>query len=150
MKIELFSDGGCSIFINKLFYNNLDYNNKDDIVDIVKKYIIKLRYKLNLSGFYKVKVYVNKYVGLFIDIYKLEEIEFSNNIDLRVIVYLNEDVLFETYDYDLISNYDSIKFYNNKYYLKVDNNINLNNIVEHGKYIYGKDVFKILNNGVFI
>lgn len=92
MKIELVSKDSFNIFINIGYFKEVKFNDKDNIIDIVKDFILKMRHKLKMSGFYKVKVYVNKKVGMFLDIIKIEDIEFSNNIDLRVIVCLNEDI----------------------------------------------------------
>lgn len=145
MKIELVSKDSFNIFINIGYFKEVKFNDKDNIIDIVKDFILKMRHKLKMSGFYKVKVYVNKKVGMFLDIIKIEDIEFSNNIDLRVIVCLNEDIYFETDDYYILPNDIKMRYFHGKYYVNVNDVDNIYNILEFGRFIYGNQLKDIIN-----
>ena len=72
-----------NIFIFLNIYNVYSLE-KEDLVKQVKNIIIKYKSKLNMKGFYKVKVHVGEDIGLFIDIYKIDDIEYSNSLDLRI------------------------------------------------------------------
>ena len=145
MKIELVSKDSFNIFINRGYFKNVKFNDKDNIIDIVKDFILKIKNKLKMSGFYKVKVYVNEEVGMFLDIIKIEDIEFSNNIDLRIIVCLNEDIYFETDDYYILPNDIKVRYFLGKYYVNVNEVDNIYDILEFGRFIYGNKLKDIIN-----
>lgn len=145
MKIELISNDSFNIFINKEYFKNVDFQDKDNIIDIVKELILRLKDKLHMNGFYKVKAYVNDRVGIFIDTLKIEELEFSNNIDLRVIVCLNEDILFELEDISQLPRSIKVRRLYNKYYVDIDDIDNLYSILEFGRFIYGNELNRILS-----
>lgn len=144
MKIELVSKDSFNIFINKGYFKEVKFNDKDNIIDMVKDFILKIKHKLKMCGFYKVKVYVNKKVGMFLDIIKIEDIEFSNNIDLRVIVCLNEDIYFETDDYYILPNNIKMRYFRGKYYVNINDVDNIYSILEFGRFIYGGQLKDII------
>lgn len=145
MKIEFISNDSFSIFINKNYFKNVDYSDKECIIEVVKNLILKIKSKLNMCGFYKVKVYVNKNVGLFLDVIKIENIEFSNNVDLRVIVGLDEDIFYELDDILFLSRDIPIRKLNDKFYVNVNDIDNIYDILELGRYVYGDELRDVLN-----
>lgn len=144
MHIESNSLDNYSIFINNNYIDLDDYSDKDSITKCVKQIVKKIQNRLNLKGFYKLKVYVAKRIGMFVDIIKIDNIGYSNGIDLRVIVYLDEDVYVGVDDYFLINYIDTIRYYNDKYYVKVDDIVDIFSVVEFGKFIYGREVENML------
>ena len=134
MKIEMFNKE-YYIFISKYYIDKIDYSDKNSVGEVVKDYLFRYKDKLNLNGFYKVKVYSNKYVGLFLEINCLEESEYLNNLDLRVLVYLDEDIYFCCDDYFLISNFNKIYHYDDKFFGYVDKDVDVG-LLEFGNYIY--------------
>ena len=82
-------------FIIYLFHlkNKESLEEKQEIIKLVKETVLKANkmYHLNLKGFYKVRVYMNKRVGLVIEIINVDDISISNAIDLRVLVYFDQD-----------------------------------------------------------
>lgn len=151
MKIEMLTKDSYKIFVNKLYIKDIDLNDKDVIILAVKDIIQKLKQRLQLRGFYKVKVFPSKNIGLFIEIIQLEDLEFSNNLDLRVVVYFDEKIFFETEDYFVIQKYDSIIFFDDKFYCLIDDYFeDLLEIVEFGRFIYGKEVINLLNKGTIL
>ena len=150
MNIKLTSKDTYKFYINKLLFKG-DLNDKEQIIDFVKQIILKKRKSLNLRGFYKVLVYVNKEIGLFIDMTKLEDSSYFNNLDLRVIVNNPSDIYFETEDYFLISDYKDIRYYNGKYYTLVDDCFDkIMEKIEFGRFIYGEEVINVLANSTIL
>ncbi len=150
MKIEIADKKNIFIFINSGYLNDTDLASKEDIIFAVKDFIIKYKKRLNLRGFYKVKVFVNKKVGLFLDINRLEDIELSNTVDLRVIVYMDEKIYFETENYYILPDRVDKYYYNNRFYCDASLVPNILNIVEFGSFIYGDMVLDILDNATVV
>ena len=120
MKIEVISNKELFIFVNSLYIKVNNYSNKDEIISVVKSFIIKLKNRLKLRGFYKIKVYVKEKIGLFIELLKLEDIDRLDGLDLRVIVYFDEDIYFKTDDFFVIFGLPNIRYFNGYYYCLVD------------------------------
>lgn len=144
MKIEKITDDKYTIFINNIYLKIENFDDKEEIIKNVKDVIMKIKNKLSLRGFYKIKVYVNKRIGLFLNLVRLEELDFSNILDLRVIVYLNEEVYFETEDIDILPSNKKIHILNNKYYCNAKY-LDIMKIVEFGRFVYGIELSKLLN-----
>ena len=104
MKVEVINDDDFDVFINCYNFKDIHIFGKDEILALIKDYIIIInkRYRLNLSGFYKVKSYYNKKIGLFLNIIKIDDNDFSDEADFRIILFENEKFLFEVEDYDLV------------------------------------------------
>lgn len=146
MHIELQSLNKIFMFVNICYVSSLK---KIDLIEEVKNIILKYRVKLRLKGFYKVKVFVNEKVGLFIEMCKIDELEYSNTLDLRILVFYDEDVYFETDDYFVLEGCGKIRFYNNKFYCDVKN-VSILGVVEFGSFIFGDEVLKMLSNSVVV
>lgn len=150
MKIEVIDKNSVFIFINSEYLKNSDLSSKEEIVKIVKDLVIRFKNRLSLHGFYKVKVFVNKRVGLFLDIDKLEDIEFANTVDLRVIAYLDDKVFFESEDFDILPKESMIYYFNNKFYCNVDDIPNIIKIADFGRFLYGKEVIQVMDKGIIV
>lgn len=146
MKIEACGKENYSIFINNNYIKNDIYDDKDSLVKYIKDFIFKLRGKLNLRGFYKVRVYLRNNIGIFMDINKLDDLDLINNLDLRIII-VDDDIYFETDDYYLIWKFNEKRYMNNKFYCIVDDKFgDITCFSEFGRFIYGKEVINLLNN----
>lgn len=145
MHIEINSN---NIFIFLNIYNVYSLE-KDDLIKQVKDLIIKYKSKLNMKGFYKVKVHVGEGIGLFIDIYKIDDIEYSNSLDLRILIFYDDTFYFETDDYFVIENVDNVRYFNNKYYC-LASDVLVDRVIEFGKFIYGDEVSKMLNGSILV
>lgn len=151
MKIEITGVKSYKIFINKLYIKNVDLNDRDSITLLVKDFLKKMKNKLHLRGFYKVKVFPHQAIGVFLELIQLEELEFSNNLDLRIVVYFDEAFFFETEDYFKISKSSNIRFLDGKFYCLIDDDFDeLLEIVEFGRIIYGREVINVLSEGILI
>ena len=62
MRIEIVNDEDIDIFINTYQFNGINLNDKETLLNEIKDILIKIdtRYRLNLNGFYKIKVYPNQ------------------------------------------------------------------------------------------
>ncbi len=140
MKIEKISQLEYRIFVNRGYYLDIDYNKQSDLISLVKEIVLKYKNKLNLSGFYKVKVYPIDRVGIYIDLVNMDSLEYSTNIDLRVIVYQNKKVYFETDDYFIIDKYDNIVYYNKLFYVNINKIEDINEIVDYGRFVLEDDI----------
>ena len=148
MKIEVNGKDNYNIFINSNYVGNVDFFSKEEIISFIKDIIMKIKKRLRLNGFYKVKVFPQKKIGMFVELYKLDELEYSNNLDLRVVVYLDEICFFETDDYFLIEHYNNKRYMDGKFFCIVDEFFDeILSKVEFGRFIYGKEVINLLNNG---
>lgn len=151
MKIECCGNCGYNIFINKEYVRGIDLLNKDDVVKFIKNYIFKFRSRLKLCGFYKIKVFVHKSVGLFLEITKLDDLDLSSSLDLRIIVFYDETVYYETNDYFLIEKCNDIRFFDGKFFCIVDDYFDeVIKKCEFGRFIYGKEIINLLNNGIIL
>ena len=151
MRIESYGKFDFKIFINSDYIGDLDYSNKELVINFIKKLLVKLKSKLSMRGFYKIRVYPNDKIGMFLDVTKLDDIDLSNNLDLRIIIMYDEDYYFETEDYDLIKNCNDLRYKDGFFYCLVDNSFDkVLEKVEFGRFIYGKEVINLLNNSKFL
>ena len=96
MRFELISEEEFTLFINNCYKKINDYNDKNEIIKFVKEIFLKYKKKFKMMGFYKVKVYLEEKVGIFLDVVKLDAFDSDSLLDLRVIVYYDEDIYFKT------------------------------------------------------
>ena len=107
------------------------------ILDILDKY-----YSYEIYDSYYIKIYINKYYGVILELYK-------DDIDKKITLRIIKDALF-LYKIDDPINYlkEDIYYYNNEFYLNIKKeNIN---ILENTNLIYGDIVYKILGSGIKI
>lgn len=140
MKID-FSDKITIYYYNDKELDNLD-NLKYSFKNIEKKLIQKFNYKF--KGFYEVSIYKNNKFYII----EMEQLDDLGEPDFDVTMYINSPILFEFYNYDY---YKGKKiFYNNKYYVELDNVYDRYDLFEYGNIIYGDCISKIVNNGIII
>lgn len=150
MRIEKIDLDNYNIFLNSAYLKDVDLGDKEEISKYIKNFILSINYKLNINGFYKIIVYCNKKVGIFLKLVKMEDCSYTNSLDFRIIVNINSDVYFKTSDYFNISNVNLIRYYNNNYYCLIDDNFNTIDLCEWGNYIYGDELLKMLNNSTIL
>jgi len=131
------------IYLDKL-YVECDFSDKKSVGEFVKDYLVIYSKYLDLSGFYKVKVYCNEMVGLFLEINCLEQND-DNKLDLRILVFLNEDVMMSCSDY-FVFNCDCY-YYDGLFYTDVVDKVNL---LDFSCFVYGDKVLEVRNRGLFI
>ena len=105
--------------------NNFD---EKDISVFLKEIfmIISDIYNIDLFGYFKVDIYIDKKIGSFLEIKKLDDyISYSKKIDTKITIYHNS-FYFKTNDLSLFSKYrdKNIRFLDGNYYIStmdVDN-----------------------------
>ena len=72
LKIESSLYNSYNIYLNNSYINS---NNCEDIGEFIKELIVKLKdiYNIKLKGFYDIDVYINRKVGMYIEIKKKNE-----------------------------------------------------------------------------
>lgn len=151
MKIESCGKDNFNIFINRLYVKEIDFNSKDELVCFIKEFILKVKNKLGMRGFYKIKVYPQDIIGIFLDVTKLDDVDLSNTLDLRVIIMSDERIYYETEDYSKIESYNDKRYMDGLFYCVVDDYFdNILEKVEFGRFIYGKEVINLLNNSLIL
>ena len=143
------------VFLNK--DENIDFDNKTKMEKYFKNlfYKIKNKYKINISGYYNIDIYIDRYYGNIIEIEdeKLDYYTYFNQIDMEINVLKNSLFLYEI-GYEFLDKkiLDKVICYKieDKIYLKIICDIDdvlLAKIIEYGNVLYGKEVDKILKQG---
>lgn len=143
MKVLRDSDGNFVIYLLHL-KDASQYEEKPEIIKLVKNTVLKVNkiYHLNLKGFYKVRVYLNKKVGLVIEIIRVDDIDINNAIDLRVLVYFDQEFFIEVDNFDFVPKHKRVTFLDNKYYISVESlsDAEVFSLLELGNVIYKSDL----------
>mgnify|MGYP004615046303 FL=1 len=150
MKIVIISSEEFFVFVNSVYAKISDYSDKEEIIDVTKSIISKISTRLRMRGFYKIKVLVDPAVGLFIEGVQLENLERVNAVDLRVIVYFNEDIYFKTSDYFIIGDVPKVRYFDGDYYCLTRDIPDINKVIEFGEFVYGSSILKMLYNSSFV
>lgn len=128
MKITRINDTDYKIY----YYEHIENNS---LCDVVKELIKRIQKRLKLKGFYKAIV-INKQIGLFIELKKLEDSFYKNTLDLKIEI-KDLDVYYETTDYFIIKDLSDIKYKDGKYYCKLDESFDeILEKVEFGDFIF--------------
>ena len=137
MKIEL----TFNKVIIYLYQHKLNFDNLTDLNNEIKKIIIKIisKYQLDFSGYSKVSIYNNDKYGSILEIEKIYNLNYSSNINLKIIVYKNVPLYleFDNLYFDELIN--KLKIKNNKYYISVDDIDNIIKYIEYGRVYYRLD-----------
>ena len=135
MKIEKINETDYKIYY---YINNLDEKN---LYNDIKELIKKIQKKLKLNGFYKV-IAINKKIGLFIELKRLEDAFYRNTLDLKIDI-KEDNIYYKTNDYFIIKNMPNVRYKDGMYYCIVDDSFEeIFEKVEFGEFIFGYDTIK--------
>lgn len=143
MKIEKVGEGKYFIFFHILYLGNVDFH-KDKLVELVKSLLQRLKNRLFLHGFYKVRVYLNLKIGLFLELVQLENLDYGDSLDFRILVFFDEKIYFRTKDYFCLPRNVSVYYDNGYFYCDVNSITDILSVVEFGEFIYGKRLYPIM------
>jgi len=140
MKFEVLDD-------KYLFFTNKNYSLEEegDISTFLKDMflIINEIYSLELFGYFKVDIFIDEKIGVFVEISKLDDyISYGKKIDTKVIINRN-NFYFKTNDLSLIYQYEPIYRKDNYYYVStkdVDNVLDLLDFCEIDYRVNGFDL----------
>lgn len=102
------------------------------------------RYNYEFHGFYDVNIYSNE--GIYV--LEFKNIDDYGRSDFNITMLINCVILYEFEDIDLLKG--EKVYYKNKYYVEIEDVLDSIYLFENGKIVYGRDVDKILNNGILI
>ena len=130
MKIKEVNDTDYIIYL----FSRLE---KDEIKDMIKN----IQKRLKLSGFYRVRI-VNKNIGCFIKLIKLDNSFYKDTLDLKI-EEVDEDIYFVTSDYFIVKEFSTIMYYDGMYYCLVDDSFDkILEKVEFGDFVFSNDINK--------
>lgn len=135
MKIEKINETDYKIYYYK---NKLD---EKSLYNDIKELIKKIQKKLKLNGFYKV-IAINKKVGLFIELKRLEDAFYKNVLDLKIEI-KDDNIYYKTTDYFVIKDLRDIRYKDGMYYCIVDDDFDeILEKVEFGDFVFDLDNIK--------
>ncbi len=156
MKLIIDNEDTFILFFNK-YNEKIDL--KNNIEETFKNIFLRLKkyYNINVYGFYNITVYANDNYGFILKAIKDKELDlFYNQIDMHIIIEKDSPFLYKIKDYFLIPNIvDKIKlyYYKNNFYVELKEiikEIDLFNLIENSKIIYGDEVYIIKKNSKII
>ena len=124
--------------INERDYKIYYYKNRFDeksLYDDIKELIKKIQKKLKLNGFYKV-IAINKNVGLFLELKRLDDSFYKNILDLNIEI-KEDNIYYKTADYFVIKDLHDISYKDGMYYCIVDESFDgILEKVEFGDFVF--------------
>lgn len=142
--IGLIINNDGSLFIIKIYkesIDNFDLFDIDNVTDIFKDILVKIKRKYNVSGLCDIDVYVNYDFGMIIEINNVYK--YGKDIDVKIRFHIDSYFMNEIdFDPDAINLYEDLYYYNNKYYT-------MYNKLWDSNIIY-KDCEDIVNKGIRI
>ena len=142
-------------YLIKIFNKFIDIYDKDEIEELVRKVFSKIMKKEKIHGDAIVNIYVNDNYGIIIKIEVDNNCYYSDELDLKIIMHLNNNFLFEIDYFNLkelnIKN-QNIYYYNDKFYLEIVNPIDNKDLLKLSDFIFFKmdDTINIINKGIKI
>lgn len=139
------------LYVNQDYCKNMDFNSKESIASYAKTLVLRLKriYGIVLQGFYQMKVFVNDFVGMFIELVKLDDFEFElMTIDLKVIIFLHQTFLLQCTDLDFLDHFSNVYFMDPYYYGVLRKDEFLLPDLEYGKLVYGALVEEVFQKGI--
>ena len=92
-----------------------------------------------------VKIYIDSMCGFFLTLKKVDSSFYEDEIDFKIFIIKNINFYYKTHDYDVISKYDNIYFFNNNFYAHLINGDNLIKYIEYGDFFLDVDDFVSTN-----
>ena len=120
-----------NLYIVKLYkdkLNDIDIYDMDNISNLFREVLVKLKEKYGVRGYCFIEVFVNDYYGMIIEIDNKDI--YGDEIDIKIRFHIDTLFMNEIYN-DEIDKYDDCYLYKNKYYLdKIISNIQ-HSLIEH-------------------
>ena len=129
----------------------MDFNSKESIASYAKTLVLRLKriYGIVLQGFYQMKIFVNDFVGMFIELVKLDDFEFElMTIDLKVIIFFHQTFLLQCTDLDFLDRFSNVYFMAPYYYGVLRKDEFLLPDLEYGKLVYGRMAGEVFQKGI--
>ncbi len=152
MRLDYQDQDHFSVYLNNAYLKLEDYENKESIAKDMKRFVLKFsrRYHLDLHGFYRVVIYLNQKVGMFIEIEKIDTFELDmTSVDFKIVIYLRQPFYLKVADYDLLPKKGTSYYFEGSYYLNIDHieERELLSLLELGSIVYGEEVKQVEQKG---
>lgn len=156
MHISILDNDEYNIYLNKEKIENINFEIYDEVEQYFRKLfiILKNNYNISISGYYDIKIYIDKINGAVIEI-RGKDIDymdfFDNQVEMNIEI-KKDNFIYSISDYFFLNNKENIilySFHDNIYiYLKdkIDYKDYLK-LMEFGTIVYGYSAKKVLNNG---
>lgn len=158
MKIHFFNEQDIAIYLNSFFADQIDLEDSSNLESYFKDLFLRLHqyYHIELSGYYNIIIYHDKFYGLIIKLHK-EDLDYyhycDTEIDMRILIDRNHPFLYEVKD---IFNLDkhilklgNLYRYQNHFYFHLTKKplfIELGKLLEKTDIVY-KDTEQIIRYG---
>lgn len=127
MRLIIKNSNDFVVLIYKDNINKIDFNDKNELERYFEElfFKIKKRYDLEVSGFYKINIYIDEIYGVIITVCKDENeyFDYINSVDMQISKPINISFLYKIKDLFLIDkniyNKIHIYYYRNNYYIKI-------------------------------
>ena len=144
VSIKIISDLILDIYIKKELICDIDLKNKEELENYLKKLfkILKEKYNIEISGFYDITVYIDKYYGVIFHL-ENEDLDyydyFKNQVDMRLVI-VDTEFMYKIEDIPMeLLNKVKVYIKNNNIYLKIKKEltkIEMMNLMENSKIVY--------------
>lgn len=137
MNLEIIDDKYV-LFVNN--YNFSDYDEKE-LSSFLKDVFLLLSdvYSINLYGYFLVDIYIDKKVGIYVEISKIDScISYSKKIDTKVSLIIDSFYL-KTKDLSKIIGYRPIYCLDNYYFVSTEDVDNIFDIIEYCEIVYKRE-----------
>lgn len=152
VKVSIEDENSFIVFLNN---KNFDIQDKEELEEQFRIIFnqLKLRYKLDIGGYYNIIVYKDEIYGMILSIEK-EDIEyfdyFDNQIEMRIAISPYNNFIYKLDNNDLNMPTDDceVYIYLGNIYVKPKKEINkikFATILEYTTIIYGEEADKIIN-----
>ncbi len=140
------------IYVNRAYIKEVDFASKDSISKYAKELVLKLKrlYNIVLMGFYEMKVYVHKEIGIFVELKPIDDDFDFFTIDLKVIILLNQEFFLKTLNFDYVDSLKPLYYHNGYYYASLEHEKNYLTYLELGSLVYGKEVEEVKRLGLLL
>ncbi|MBE6153279.1 MAG: hypothetical protein E7166_03550 [Firmicutes bacterium] len=156
MKLEYFNLNNIVVYLNNNYLESIKFDITNNIEQQFKKLFINIKniYNIDMNGYYEVVVHINDIYGMIIEIDKDDDEYvklFGDTVDMKITFKFDSPIYYKLDEYKKfnIDNY-SIYYYDETYYLKLDNNLELNyseylKLIENSVIVYGDELKRIKN-----
>ena len=98
----------------------------------------------------RIEIVNDEDIDLFINIIKIDDNEFNQEADFRIIIYQNEPFLFETEEYEILPKNINKRYYKDKFYIDVEDIEDIIPIIDMGNIVYGPSAKKIIQTSKIV
>ena len=139
------------VFLNKEEINKINFDSKFELEKYFRELFIKIKkiYNVNFKGSYNINIYIDKKVGIILEVFdeEVEYFEYDDIIDMNLKQILDE-FIFKIDNISVLNDKFDIYLYDNDIYVVPFNlnYIDIGILFENSTLIYGEQRRKIMNN----